>query len=87
MSENLICIDEKIQIIMRQTDYSEIIAKEKLIENNYDYLTVIKNYFGIPDKKETNIDKKHLNQEIYKQIRFKLDKTMREYNERSEKNN
>jgi hypothetical protein len=85
MSENIICIDEQIQIIMRQTDYSETIAKEKLIENNYDHLTVIKKYFGIPDKKETYIDKKHLNQEIYKQIRFKLDKTMRDYNERSEK--
>ena len=87
MTENIICIDEQIQIIMRQTDYSETTAKEKLVENNYDHLTVIKKYFGIPDKKETHINKKHLNQEIYKQIRFKLDKTMRDYNERSEKNN
>jgi hypothetical protein len=90
MTDNINCIDvyvdldEKIQIILRQTDYNEEIAKEKLVENNCDHLLVIKKYFGIAEKKEPVVDKKNLNQEIYKQIRFKLDKTMRDYNQRKE---
>ena len=75
--------DEKIQIIMRQTDYNFETSKEKLIENDYDHLKVIKNYFGIVDKKSTLV--KSTNQEIYRQIRSKLDESMREYNERKEK--
>jgi hypothetical protein len=87
MCDNIIGIDEQIQIIMRQTDYNEDFARKKLVENNYDHLIVIKKYFGISDKKETYINKKNLNQEIFKQIRFKLDSSMREYKDRSEKNN
>uniref|UniRef100_A0A6C0DII1 Uncharacterized protein n=1 Tax=viral metagenome TaxID=1070528 RepID=A0A6C0DII1_9ZZZZ len=93
MTDNINCIDvqidldEKIQIILRQTDYNEEIAKEKLLENNCDHLLVIKKYFGIAEKKEPTIDRKNLNQEIYKQIRFKLDKTMRDYNQRKELEN
>ena len=26
---------ELVQMIMRQTDYTEVVAREKLIENNY----------------------------------------------------
>ncbi len=90
MTDNINCIDlhvdldEKIQIILRQTDYNEEIAKEKLMENNCDHLLVIKKYFGITEKKEPVVGRKNLNQEIYKQIRFKLDKTMRDYNQRKE---
>ena len=75
--------DEKIQIIMRQTDYTFETSREKLIENDYDHLKVIRNYFGIVDKKPTAV--KSTNQEIYRQIRSKLDVSMREYNERKEK--
>jgi septum formation topological specificity factor MinE len=76
-------IDEHIQIIMRQTDYDFETAKQKLEEYNYDYLTVIKKYVGVAEKKEPHV--KSVNQEIYKQIRHKLDASMREYNERKEK--
>jgi hypothetical protein len=75
--------EEKIEIIMRQTDYNLETATEKLIEFNNEHLKVIKNYFGINDNKEYKI--KSTNQEIYKQIRTKLDTSMREYNERKEK--
>jgi len=61
--------NEKIQKIMRQTNYSEEIIKEKLKEYNFDEVSVIKNYLGIVEKK-TNI--KSVNQEIYKQMRQKL---------------
>ena len=77
-------IEEKIQMILRQTDYTQEEAKIKLKDFNYDHIAVIKSYLGITEKKEPPV--KNVNQEIYKQIRYKLDSTMREYNLRKEKN-
>ena len=76
-------IDENVQIVMRQTDYTEEIAKEKLKEFNYDHLAVIRSYFGIAEKKAPPV--KSVNQEIYKQLRYRLDSNMRNYQERVEK--
>jgi hypothetical protein len=76
-------IDDKVEIIMRQTDYTQEIANEKLKEFNYDHMAVIRSYFGIPEKKEAHV--KSVNQEIYKQLRYKLDSNMRNYQERVEK--
>ncbi len=63
-------VNELIQMIIRQTDYTEVVAREKLIENNYNSLLVIKKYMGLDDKPKENI--KSVNQEIYKQLRYKL---------------
>ncbi len=73
--DNITCvnkdeIDEKISVIMRQTDYDITTANEKLIDHCYDHIKVIKNYLGIVDKKEPKI--KSVNQEIYRQLRAKL---------------
>ena len=76
-------IDDRVEIIMRQTNYTEEIANEKLKEFNYDHMAVIRSYFGIPEKKEVPV--KSVNQEIYKQLRYKLDSNMRNYQERVEK--
>jgi hypothetical protein len=76
-------INEKIQIVLRQTDYTEEIALEKLKDNNFDEIKTIKAYFGIEEKKPPQI--KSVNQEIYKQIRHKLDSNMRDYNGRVER--
>jgi hypothetical protein len=76
-------IDENIQIVMRQTDYTEEVAKEKLKEFNYDHIAVIKSYLGVTDKKAAPV--KSVNQEIYKQLRHRLDSNMRNYQERAEK--
>jgi hypothetical protein len=76
-------IDEKVQIVMRQTDYTEEIAKEKLKEFNYDHIAVIKSYLGVVEKKVEPV--KSVNQEIYKQLRYRLDSNMRNYQERVEK--
>jgi hypothetical protein len=67
---------------MSQTNYSEQVARNKLIEFNNDFMKVLKNYMGIPDKKENN-KIKSINQEIYKQIRSNLDQTMKEYREKN----
>jgi uncharacterized protein with HEPN domain len=76
-------IDDKVQIILRQTDYTEDVAKEKLKEHNFDHLAVIRAYFGISEKKTQPV--KSVNQEIYKQLRYKLDSNMRNYQERVDK--
>lgn len=76
-------IEEKIQKVMRQTDYTEEMAREKLKLFNYDEILVIKSYLGISDKKVQPI--KSVNQEIYKQLRYRLDSNMRNYQERVEK--
>lgn len=75
--------NEKIQIILRQTDYSEEIAREKLKEFNYDHILVIKSFMGITEKKAPEI--KSVNQEKYRQMRYRLDSSMREYNLKKEK--
>jgi hypothetical protein len=76
-------IQEKVEMILRQTDYSVEEAKNKLKEFNYDHIKVVKSYLGITEKKEPPI--KTVNQEIYKQIRYRLDSNMREYNLRKER--
>lgn len=76
-------IENKIKIIMGQTDYSQDVAREKLIEHGYNEVNTIKSYLGITDKKNHNI--KSVNQEIYKQLRTKLDMNMRDYKIRVEK--
>jgi len=76
-------VQEKVEMVLRQTDYTQEEAKNKLIEFNYDTIQVVKNYLGITEKKEPPV--KTVNQEIYKQIRYKLDSNMREYNLRKER--
>lgn len=76
-------IDEKIQIILRQTDYSQDIAREKLKEHNFDEIATIKSYLGIPEKKTVPV--KSVNQEIYKQLRTRLNANMSDYKERVER--
>jgi hypothetical protein len=71
-----------IRHIMSQTNYSEDVARAKLLEFNGDLMKVLKDYMGIPDKKE-NKQVKSVHQEIYKQIRHSLDQTMKEYREKN----
>jgi hypothetical protein len=75
-------INKRVNIIMTQTNYDETIALEKLKEFNYDYMNVIKNYMGIPEKK-INPRISSINQEIYKQIRYNLDSNMKQYREQN----
>jgi adenylate kinase family enzyme len=75
--------NEKLQIVLRQTDYTEEIAKQKLTDFNWDHLAVIRNYLGIPEKKTQPIVS--VNQEIYKQLRNRHNNNMKEYYVRVEK--
>ena len=77
-------IEEKVQILLRQTDYSPEVAREKLAEHGYNELNVIRSYFGITEKpKEKQV--KSVNQEIYKQLRGHLDGAMKDYRDRADR--
>ena len=75
-------IDTHVQKVMAHTNYTEEQSKEKLRLFNCDYMRVIKDYMGIPEKKEEN-KVKSVNQEIYRQLRTKLDSSMKEYREKN----
>jgi hypothetical protein len=70
---------------MRQTEYNRDQALEKLLLFKMDEIKVIKNYFGIIDKNNSKKKIDSVNQEIYKQIRNHLDRSMTSYRERVEK--
>ena len=64
-------LSEKIQIILRQTDLTEYLVREKLAEHNEDHMKVIREYLGIAEKKAPE-QMKSVNQEIYRQFREKF---------------
>ena len=63
--------NNNVSIILRQTEYTEEEAIEKLKLWNDDVEEVVRDYFGIKPKVE-NKEIVSYNQEIYKQIRQKL---------------
>lgn len=74
-------VNSNVKIVMSQTNYNEEQSIEKLKQFNNDYLKVIRDYLGIPEKKETKI--KSVNQEIFKQIRTTLDCSMKQYRDKN----
>ena len=76
-------ISDLVAKVMSQTNYDEETAKLKLGEMGFSVIRVLKDYMGIPDVKSEQIKVKSVNQEIYKQIRYTLDSSMREYREKN----
>jgi len=72
-------IQEKINMILRQTNYTEKEAKDKLKVFDNNHILVIENYLGINCKNNSK-PVVSLNQEIYKQLRYKLDSSIADYN-------
>jgi N-acetylmuramic acid 6-phosphate (MurNAc-6-P) etherase len=63
-------LEERIQIVMRQTDYTKEMAREKLTACNYDSIKCIREYMGITEKKApANVS---VNQQIYRELRTKM---------------
>jgi hypothetical protein len=73
--------DDKVKIIIGQTNYDEITANKKLLEFNNDYILVIKDFMGVKEKPKPV---RSVNQEIYKQLRLKLDSGMEEFRKKNE---
>ena len=69
-------MDEYVDIIMRQTNYTREECIEKLKTNNMN--DIIKEYLGITKSFSTR--KKSLQQEIYYQIRNQMDSSIKEFN-------
>jgi hypothetical protein len=69
-------MDEYVDIIMRQTNYTREECIEKLKTNNMN--DIIKEYLGIT--KQVSTRKKSLQQEIYYQIRNQMDYSIKELN-------
>lgn len=75
-------ITQHVDKVISQTNYTKEEAIEKLRLFNCDYIQVIRDYMGLPQKKEG--DKiKSVNQEIFKQIRTNLDVSMKQYREKN----
>ena len=75
-------LNQHVKTVMSQTNYTQEEANEKLKLFNCDYMRVIRDYMGIPEKKEEK-KVKSVNQEIFRQIRKKLDSSMKEYREKN----
>ena len=74
-----------VTIVMSQTNYTNEEAIEKLKLFNCDYMMVIRDYMGIPEKKsEPKV--KSVNQEVFRQIRMTLDSSMKAYREKNQIN-
>ena len=76
-------VKTSVDIILRQTNYTEDEANQKLKQFNFNKIAVIKEYLGITEKKALPINS--VNQEIYKQMRNKLNSDMCDFIKR--KNN
>ena len=79
-----------IEFVLRQTEYTEEQAAEKLEKVNYDGKIVVDEYLkeDIPEssysKSKSNNKEVSINQQIYGEIRNLMDTGMRQYNERQE---
>lgn len=76
--------DQLIKMVARQTEYSYEEAKEKLIIYNNDYITVIKEFMNIDNKKIDTT--KTTNQQIYREIRNLMDDAATNYRKQQEYN-
>ena len=81
-------IEETCKMIMRQTDYSYEESREKLIKENFNYLTVIQKYVTgetTQSKSETTpteTSNKTVNQHIYSELRNFMDTAAVGYEQR-----
>ena len=76
------------EIVMRQTDYTDVQALEKLNEHNNNITTVIREYMfaNVKEKtKEKETLEKSTNQQIYHDIRSLMDNASLTYNAKKEK--
>jgi len=79
---------EKIDMIIRQTDYNQETAENKFIEFNNDVMAVIRDYMKpavsntLATTTTNNEVKISKNQQIYKEIRYMMDNAARNYEDK-----
>ena len=72
--------NEKINMIMRQTNYDKEMSEKKIKEHNDDVMSVIREYMG-PSKiaNKPASSKFSVNQQIFKEIRGMMDDAAKKY--------
>jgi hypothetical protein len=78
-------INEQINMIMRQTDYTKEISEEKMREHNNNVMAVIREYMG-PSKiiNKPVSSKFSVNQQVFKEIRGMMDNAAKTYQKKKE---
>ena len=72
--------EELVQVVMRQTDYDETKAREKLQEHKYDVAQTIREYMNPkPNPSSSETTNKSTNQMIYGEFRKLLDDAAKNY--------
>ena len=72
-----------VKLVCGQTNYDEEYAQKLLEENNYNYLTIVKEYLNPKaESQKKDIVEKSLNQQIFGQIRNFLDEGYKEVERR-----
>jgi hypothetical protein len=74
-------MSQEISMIMRQTNYSEEVAKNKLNQHNNNIMKVIEEYMGIKEEKKAPMVS--VNQEKYNHFRKLMDSAEQNYRERN----
>jgi len=64
-------IVERVGIVLRQTDYSEEVAKRELVKYKYDVVKCIQQYLGASNSKEPK-KPVSVNQRIYQELRRQM---------------
>jgi hypothetical protein len=80
-------LNEVIQIVCRQTELTEEEAKDRLEKEQYNYMKVLNDYFGIKDtsKNKNRLSTLSTNQQIYGEIRNLMDSSARSFRKEQEK--
>ena len=80
-------LNEVIQIVCRQTELTEEEAKDMLEKEQYNYMKVLNDYFGIKDtsKNKNRMSTLSTNQQIYGEIRNLMDSGARSFRKEQEK--
>jgi len=76
-------LNELIQIVCRQTELTEEEAKDRLEKEQYNYMKVLNDYFGIKDTSK-NKNRISTNQQIYGEIRNLMDSGARSFRKEQE---
>ena len=70
--EELLTFEEKIYIIINQTNLTKEEASKKLSDFDDDHLLVIRDWLGIPLKSSSQHKPININQQIFRQLRTKM---------------
>ena len=78
-------LEEQIELIMRQTNYTKETAEQKLKDHTGDILNVIREYMGPSRVIKPCSNMRSVNQQIYKEIRGMMDDASKAHEAKKER--